>query len=961
MSNIVPVKQAPLAGLAGYGGGVPGLYFLGADGTSVAITKSVRFNDNHEAHLTRTPSSDGNRRTWTWAAWVKRSNLGGYQSLFADQVNGGTNGAAIYFNTGDDRIVFEEYSSGGIQWKLRTQQRFRDTHGWYHLTVVFNSPASTANERMRIYVNGSEVTDFADRTNPSQNFQGSLNRARETDIASYGAFDTSYFDGYLADIYFIDGSALDPTSFGSFDSNGVWQAATFSGSFGNNGFHLLDFANESAVGHDSSGNNNDFTAKNILEATGQYLDDITGTQRSGFPWSQMFDGRLDHGALPNAGSSYTFSPSPTIPFTTLQIYAYKDSSPGTLRINGTDVTSQVPNHNGIGPNQLTTITGISSPLTSIQNISNGNLANIVFAGLVIDGELLLDTAAEVDVLFDVPQNGDSSDDTGAGAQVSGNYATLNVLETAAAGGNAALSNGNLQIDGTSSEQFRAATIPVSSGKWYFEIVQREGTDFGPGVWAYPLASSSSQFYQNTNYRYNSNGGVYNQSGLVASYSNFAVGDVIGTALDLDNGKVYFSKNGTWQNSGNPATQTNPAATGLTGQWVFGASTNGNGTILNANFGQRAFAYNAPSGFKALCTTNLPTPTIADGSDYFEAVLYNGNQTAKSITTGHASDFVWLKVRNQGNNHFLFDSVRGVGRRLMTSGNNDEDGDSSTDTLTSFNSNGFSLGADTATGGVNANSAQMVAYSWVAASSTATNNTGSITSSVRANQTAGFSIVTYTGTGSNGTVGHGLNAALDFITVKRRDANGEWRSWHSGLANNKGIDINSTNAAFTDDSFNTTIPTSSVFTLKGGVSNVNANYATYVAYCFTAVAGYSAFGSYTGKSAKNFQYTGFQPRWVMIKNTSTNSYTSHTGWAIFDTERPPAYNVNVNSLFANNTNQEGKRGNNSTASAPDFGIDILSNGFCLRDNGASEINLNNESYIYLAFANNPFQANGGLAR
>ena len=949
MSNIVPVKQAPLAGLAGYGGGVPGLYFLGADGTSVAITKSVRFNDNHKAHLTRTPSSDGNRRTWTWAAWVKRSNLGGYQSLFADQVNGGTNGAAIYFNTGDDRLVFEEYSSGGIQWKLRTEQRFRDTGGWYHLTVVFNSPASTANERMRIYVNGSEVTAFANRTNPSQNFQGSLNRARETDIASYGAFDTSYFDGYLADIYFIDGSALDPTSFGAFDSNGVWQAATFSGSFGNNGFHLLDFANESAVGHDSSGNENDFTAKNILEATGQYIDDVSGTPRSGFPFSQMFDGRLDHGALPNAGTSYTFSPSPTIPFSTLHIYAYKDSSPGTLKINGVDVTSQVPNHNGIGPNQRTQITGISSPLTSIQNISNGNLANIVFAGIEIDGVLLLDTPAEVDVLFDVPANGDSSDESGAGGEVSGNYATWNVLDK---GSQLTLANGNLQIVSVTNDMVRS-TIAMTSGKWYAEYTH--GTGLGMVGIANANADTSLYLGQSAGGAgyYNTGTAYFNDNGGTSYGASYTTGDVIGVALNADTGAVTFYKNGVSQGA--------LSYTGFSsGPYYFACGVD---TMANShmNFGQRSWAHSAPSGYKALCTTNLPDPTIADGSDYFEAVLYSGNQTAKSITTGHASDFVWLKVRNQGNNHFLFDSVRGVGRRLMTSGNNNEDGNSSTDTLTSFNSNGFSLGADTATGGVNANSAQMVAYSWVAASSSATNNDGTIASSVRANQTAGFSIVTYTGTGQNGTVGHGLNAALDFITVKRRDANGEWRSWHSGLANNKGIDINSTNAAFTDDSFNSTIPTSSVFTLKGGVSNVNANYATYVAYCFTAVAGYSAFGSYTGKSAKNFQYTGFQPRWVMIKNTSTNSYTSHTGWAIFDTERPPAYNVNVNSLFANNTNQEGKRGNNSTASAPDFGIDILSNGFCLRDNGASEINLNNESYIYLAFANNPFQANGGLAR
>ena len=224
-----------------------------ADAAAAGPIKSVRFNDNDSAHLTRTPSSAGNRRTWSWAAWVKRANLGGYQSLFADQVVGGTNGAALFF-TLDNSIRFEEYTSGGFQWALQTEQLFRDCSAWMHIVAVLNTTASTANERVRLYINGSEVTEFSTRTNPSQNFEGSLNRARITDIASYGSFDTSYFDGYLADIYFIDGSALDPTSFGAFDDNGVWQAAAYSGTFGTNGFHLLDFANEATVGHDSSGN-----------------------------------------------------------------------------------------------------------------------------------------------------------------------------------------------------------------------------------------------------------------------------------------------------------------------------------------------------------------------------------------------------------------------------------------------------------------------------------------------------------------------------------------------------------------------------------------------------------------------------------------------------------------------------------------------------------------------------------
>ena len=603
----------------------PLLATAAADAAAAGPIKSVRFNDNDSAHLTRTPSSDGNRRTWTWAAWVKRANLGGYQSLFADQVNGGTEGAAIYFNTGDDRIIFEEYSSGGIQWKLRTQQHFVDCGAWYHLTVVFNSPASTADERMRIYVNGSEVTDFADRTNPSQNFQGSLNRARITDIASYGAFDTSYFDGYLADIYFIDGSALDASSFGAYDSNGVWQAAAYSGTYGTNGFHLLDFENESTIGHDSSGNNNDFTAVNLLKSSGQYINAISGTARSGFPFSQMFDGRLDHGALPAASTSYTFTPTTSIPFSTLHIYAYKDSSPGTLKINGTDVTSQVPNHNGIGPNQRTQITGISSPLTSIQNISNGNLANIVFAGLEIDGVLLLDKASEIDALFDVPVNGDQTD-TCAGGEVSGNYCTMNALHK---NSTVTFSNGNLHVSNSSGWWSQTGTIGVTSGKWYYELQKTSGSYIGVGWRNDATTAGNPSHNANGGGIYTSHNGYKQSSAGAVSYgATWGNDDIIGVAFDRDAGTITFLKNGVNQG---------PAFTGMA-DGIFMPEVQTYQSGARVNFGQRAFSYPlvhsslvsgpvAGSPYDATKMFDGSTSTYADHSSTNSTITYSNTLTA----------------------------------------------------------------------------------------------------------------------------------------------------------------------------------------------------------------------------------------------------------------------------------------------------------------------------------------------
>ena len=273
------------------------VFMLGAadEADAYVIPKSLRFNSGDSAHLTRTPASDGNRRTWTWSAWVKRASLGGYQSLFADQVSGGTNGAALFF-TLDNSIRFEEYTGGGFQWKLQTSQVFRDCSAWMHLVVVFDSPAPTADERMRIYVNGSEVTDFAARTNPSQNFEGSLNRARITDIASYGSFDTSYFNGYLADIQYVDGQALAPTDFGETrSSDGVWVPKKFADSGPNSGVEWSsNSTNFTNPGRGFNGNSGDYAEVSSSGAKGTFTfpSSITAANNVTFAFSSGTSGNL---------------------------------------------------------------------------------------------------------------------------------------------------------------------------------------------------------------------------------------------------------------------------------------------------------------------------------------------------------------------------------------------------------------------------------------------------------------------------------------------------------------------------------------------------------------------------------------------------------------------------------------------------------------------------------------------
>jgi hypothetical protein len=307
------------------------------------------------------------------------------------------------------------------------------------------------------------------------------------------------------------------------------------------------------------------------------------------------------------------------------------------------------------------------------------------------------------------------------------------------------------------------------------------------------------------------------------------------------------------------------------------------------------------------------------------------------------DFVWDKLRSGANSHRLFDAVRGVEKALYSNLTNAET--TETGTLTSFNSNGFSLGTNNET---NTNGSTYVAWQWNAGGSNATNTSGTITSTVRANTTSGFSIVTYTGTGSNATVGHGLGVAPTFIIVKQRNTTRSWpclvKAANNGNGQNGRLNLDET-ASYADniEFWNNTTPTSTVFSV-GISAGTNQSSGTYVAYCFAPVAGYSAFGSYTGKGSTDgpFVFTGFRPRWVMFKKSSGTS-----NWGIVDTARD-TFNVTDLYLYANLSNAEAT----GTSTSGPF-LDVLSNGFKLRGN-SGDINDTSATYIYAAFAEVPYK-------
>ena len=356
-------------------------------------------------------------------------------------------------------------------------------------------------------------------------------------------------------------------------------------------------------------------------------------------------------------------------------------------------------------------------------------------------------------------------------------------------------------------------------------------------------------------------------------------------------------------------------------------------------------------------------TIDDPSEFFNTILYTGDGNAsgaRSITgVGFKPDWVWIKERDNTAYHNLFDSNRGVGKVLHTNVT-DAEGDY-TSYFTAFGSDGFTL--ENNPGSLNGNTDTYVAWNWKAnGGTTSSNSDGSITSTVQANTTAGFSIVTYTGNGTSGaTIGHGLNSAPEWTIIKRRSDTEAWPVWHTAFGSaQSNVRLNGTDAVDTSSSamFNNTFPTSSLITLGNG-NFVNTNTETYVAYCFSEVKGYSKFGSYTGNSNADgtFVYTGFKPAWIMIKHTgSFGGDQQYATWGIWDNKRATSNVVTQATMLTANTNyQEGNRGNNSSSTLD--ALDMLSNGFKIR-NSSYEVGQSG-TYIYMAFAEHPFVSSKGV--
>jgi len=535
-----------------------------------------------------------------------------------------------------------------------------------------------------------------------------------------------------------------------------------------------------------------------------------------------------------------------------------------------------------------------------------------------------------DAMIDVPTN--------TSATVA-NYCVMNPLTNLAS---LTVSNANLSVsasNGNWKSVLGTMALP-STGKWYWEVTV-VGTAVGQEIIGVAntvdnISSSYSGSTANT-YGYQSSGSKNNNATGTAYGASYTTNDIIGVAVDTTAGTIVFYKNNTSQGT---------AFTGLSSSYSYipvGSMENA-ASNLAFNFGQRPFSYTPPTGYVALNTYNLPDSTIVKGNTVMDATLYTGNGTTNTITnaSGFKPDFLWTKSRSNGGggyNNIIFDSVRGTSKSLAT----DLTGTEYTGTdLTSFNSNGFTAAAPNQWFGVNNSGATFVAWQWQAGQGTNTSNTnGSITSTVSVNATAGFSVVTYTGTGANATVGHGLGVAPSMIMAKSRSVAADWNVYHTSLGATKALYLNRTTAATTSSVFwNNTAPTSSVFSL-GNTGDVNTNASTNVAYCWAEIAGFSKFGSYTGNGSTDgpFVYTGFRPKFVLIKRTDVTG-----NWRLHDTSRD-TYNVTQAVLYPNLSNAEATGSNEYW--------DLLSNGFKLRTSD-SEQNASGGTYIFMAFAENPFK-------
>ena len=548
-----------------------------------------------------------------------------------------------------------------------------------------------------------------------------------------------------------------------------------------------------------------------------------------------------------------------------------------------------------------------------------------------------------DIMTDVPTL--TNEDTA-------NYCTLNPLNALIVAPYGVLDANLTYTSHNAVWRASGATIYPTTGKWYYEGffgTLGSGSYLGIGL-KIPGLVGAEYVGQTAN-----SWGILGNNTFLATYTgNVATNNVsvtittstaVQVAVDFDAGKMWFGYNNNWLASGNPSTGANPTYT-FTPNTQLQPILCAHNCTTYINFGQRPFAYTPPTGYLKLNTFNLPDSSIVDGSENFNTVLYTGNGTSQSITgVNFQPDWLWLKSRSNVASHGLFDVSRVISGVPAILSTNTFSAENTADTyISSFDSDGFSVNSNTSGNG---SGQTYVSWNWKAGGAAVSNTDGTITSQVSANPTAGFSVVTYSGAGANATVGHGLGVAPSMVILKNRTGIGLGVTYHSGMISASywmGLGLSQAQGITTF--WNDTAPSSSVFSLGGNNVNTNSSSHNYVAYCFAEVEGYSKMGNYTGNGSTDgpFIYTGFRPAWILIKRADAAGH-----WYVLDSARS-GFNL-TNAMLAPNLSA-------AEFSTTENNEDFLSNGFKLRTSNV-ESNANGATYIYTAFAENPFK--NSLAR
>ncbi len=796
-----------------------------ASASGPTIQNSLRLRASASAYGSWTPSSAGNRQTFTISAVIKRGALSTTQNLISAAV--GASEDRFFFTTGDAFTV----GFNGVTNYVTTSNLFRDPAAFVHLVIRVDTTQATAANRIRVYANGVECS-YSASSYMAQNYNCGINNSVAHNFCRHVTAANEYVDGVIGHFILVSGQSLAPSVFGVSNSNGEWKpynkATIISnvGSFGTNGrfYDFADTTNTTTLGYDVSGLANHMTLTNVSLTSG----------------------------------------------------------------------------------------------------------------------------VTYDAFIDSPTNATASD-----TRPVGNYCTLNPLDKHSDG---ALSEGNLTWtwQTASPRGVRGTTAIPTSGKYYWEATvgqtttASKDTGFGFAKYTQGLANNDTGV----------SGGyiayAVNTSRIITLGSSsgsgaaFSAGDVLQIAIDATNGNAWFGKNNTWYNStltanGDPAGGTNTTWSGLSTNLAAGMApfVEVYDNNITFNFGQRPFAYTPPTGYKALCTTNMTQSAVAKPYEHFTATTRSGNSTSGTVVTNSnilEVGFVWIKCRNAADDHRLANIITGGNKHLKV--NTTEIEQTGTTVIQAISGKTYTLGSDHS---VNFTGRTYIDWVWKANGAGVANTAGSIASTVSANTTAGFSIVTYTGTGVNATVGHGLGVAPSMIIIKNRVGDGyDFVVYHKSLGANHRIFLNLTQPAWTPAGWNNTSPTNSVFSLGAGYNETNANGASMIAYCFAEIDGFSKFGSYTGNGSADgpFVWCGFRPRWVLFKCSSAGE-----SWILVDAARN-TYNIVSEYLVPNLANAAG---------TTDY-LDFTANGFKIRHSGGNGMNVNAATYIFAAFAEYPFAAN-----